>query len=279
MGLIIADSGSSKTAWAWLDDGQVLRTETTGLNPSYFSKEQMVQYMRQELDSKWLEARVEAIHFYGAGCSGESRPVKMKEALQLVFPHTAIDVQHDLMGAARACLGREEGLIAILGTGSSMGYYDGNRVKSKFPALGHLLGDEGSGVELGRTLLQRYLYRELEQGLIDAFREKHQMTDDQIIVELYKADAPNRYMASFTRFLSEHSEHPQIMGIIEGGFTHFFEQLVCKYNNHQNVSMGFIGSVAKVFEEPLKKTADRYSVKVARILQAPLDALVDFHRK
>ena len=47
-------------------------------------------------------------------------------------------VEHDLLGAARALCGKEEGIAAILGTGSNSCYFDGKKIKENITALGFI---------------------------------------------------------------------------------------------------------------------------------------------
>ena len=61
------------------------------------------------------------------------------------------------MGAARASLNLTDGIACILGTGSNTCLYKKHKIVTKIPALGYILGDEGSGAVLGRNILNLYL--------------------------------------------------------------------------------------------------------------------------
>ena len=279
MSFIVVDSGSSKTDWVLVNDQkEMLQCKTRGLNPSYYSQDQLEGFMQDELTDNWRALNVQNLFFYGTGCSGEERTTKMFSALRQVFTNVvSIEVNHDLFGAGRACLKDKEGLIGILGTGSSIGYFDGKKTESILPSLGYLLGDEGGGVDLGKTLLIRYLYKELSPFLMKAFEEKFKLSPQEIIVNVNKSEAPHRLIASFSPFLFEHKEDAEINQIIKGCFHSFFNQHVCKYNNHQNVSLNFVGSIAYVYQEFIKEVAEGYKVKIGNILQAPIDELLNYH--
>ncbi len=59
-------------------------------------------------------------------------------------------MDHDLTGAAVATSQGETGISCILGTGSNSCYFDGSAVHEEVPALGYILGDEGSGSFFGK---------------------------------------------------------------------------------------------------------------------------------
>src|SRR4051812_46609260 len=88
-----------------------------------------------------------------------------RQAIKNVFPESAIEVEHDLTGAARALCGNRKGIVVILGTGSNSGYYNGKKIIRNSPGLGYVLGDEGSGAYLGKKVLQHYLYKTFDDEL------------------------------------------------------------------------------------------------------------------
>ena len=64
------------------------------------------------------------------------------------LPTDSIEVAGDLLAAARAVCGHEEGIACILGTGANSCLYDGQHIVQNTPPLGYILGDEGSGAVL-----------------------------------------------------------------------------------------------------------------------------------
>ena len=54
----------------------------------------------------------------------------MRKALENLFPQTTmIEINSDLLAAARALCGHDEGIACILGTGSNSCYYNGKEIK------------------------------------------------------------------------------------------------------------------------------------------------------
>jgi N-acetylglucosamine kinase-like BadF-type ATPase len=64
--------------------------------------------------------------------------------------------------AAGLALYRGKNVIAcILGTGSNSLLFDGKNLHEEVPALGYILGDEGSGSFFGKQILSDFLYSRL----------------------------------------------------------------------------------------------------------------------
>ena len=115
---------------------------------------------------------VQFIYFYGAGCSSDDKRAIIEVALQSVFKNAEIVVEHDLLGAAIGVCGSQAGITAILGTGSNSCYFDGRQVVENIPALGYVLGDEGSGAYIGKEVLKGYLNKEMEGAILQKFEMK-----------------------------------------------------------------------------------------------------------
>jgi N-acetylglucosamine kinase-like BadF-type ATPase len=156
--VLIADSGSTKTEWRLLQQPKRNKTIFTQvLSPYFLDAAQIETVLRKEL-LPHLPEHPEDIFFYGTGNANPANARMIKGVLTKVFPGASVEVRHDLMGAARALCGQEQGIACILGTGSNSGYYNGKNITRNSPGLGYVLGDEGSGAYLGKRVLQYYLY-------------------------------------------------------------------------------------------------------------------------
>ena len=82
----------------------------------------------------------------------------------LVQSCKTIEVDSDLLGAAKAACGLKAGIAAILGTGSNSCEYDGNSIVKSIPPLGFILGDEGSGAVLGKKFVADGMKSILSKG-------------------------------------------------------------------------------------------------------------------
>ena len=121
--ILIADSGSTKTHWALLEsDNKVSNFTTIGLNPHLTDRETFFSALKNNFQI--IKEHVSQIYFYCSGCASEAQAKFVKDILKDFFNHaTNIQVQSDILGAAKATLGDEEGYVAILGTGSVCAHY------------------------------------------------------------------------------------------------------------------------------------------------------------
>src|ERR1700676_687619 len=229
MAILIADSGSTKCEWCFVLNRRKQIIETQGASPYFLNEPQLIEMMQKEL-LPGLNKRTPAhIYFYGTGCGTAANRAIVKRAITKVFPEAKVEVQHDLTGAARALCGKNKGIVAILGTGSNSGYFNGRKITRNSPGLGYVLGDEGSGAYLGKKTLQYYLYKTFDSELNAAFIKKYQVLAADILDAVYKKPLPNRYIAGYTLFLAENRGHYMIENIIEDGLNDFFFSHLCKY--------------------------------------------------
>jgi len=275
---LIADSGSTKTLWILLRNGKQEKViQTQGLNPYFTPPEIMREIIHNELIHKLTNEEVAQIFFYGAGCSTEKNNELIRHQLQPFFREARIEIYHDILGAGRALFGKGEGIACILGTGCNSCFFDGHDVFPRIPSLGYLYGDEGAGSYLGKELLRRYLKEELPDPVRAAFEERYHYTLEDILNSLYNKPFPNRFLASFSFFLKDHITDPTIHDLIYFSFIEFIRSHILKYDHYEHYPIGFIGSIAFQYQEILQEAADANQLSISKILQTPLEGLVEYH--
>lgn len=120
----------------------------------------------EELRERFAEAAAVAgpVHSVGVGMAGardERDQTKIREILELVWPGIPFGVGHDLDSALAAAGGEEEGLarvVVLSGTGSCCYGRSAAGETAKVGGWGHLIGDKGSGYELGLRALKASVY-------------------------------------------------------------------------------------------------------------------------
>lgn len=275
---LIADSGSTKAEWCLLGSGRKRTIFTDGMSPYFLNTAQISDLVKTQLLPGLKKIDVDEIYFYGTGCKNPENAKSVKKALKQNFPGAYIEVDHDLMGAARALCGDEKGVACILGTGSNSCYFNGKKIVKNSPGLGYVLGDEGSGAYLGKKVLQYFLYNTFDEDLRARFDAKYVTNASEILDNIYKKPLANRYMASFALFLAENRGHYMIENIIEDGLNDFFFQHICKYGEVWRHPVHFVGSVAYGFRDVLLDLASSYEFNVGRILKNPMEGLVEYHQ-
>ena len=273
MKTLIADSGSTKTDWALVENGNVaLRVKTQGMNPLVMTEDVILRLLRDELLPA-LSDRPERVEFLGAGCRGKGLE-RMKATLQEVFgPACSVSVHSDLEGAAVALFGKTEGIACILGTGSNSGVWDGKTLVANTPSMGYVLGDEGGGVSLGRRLLSDVCKQQLPETLSRTFWSESGLSVDEIIEQVYRGATPNRFLASHAPFLLAHRREPAVANLLTEEFERFFRRNVCVYAR-PDLPVSFVGGIACVFREEVEAAARRCGLQPVQFLQAPMEGLV-----
>lgn len=273
---LIADSGSTKTDWYLISDKQLLRYHTQGYNPYYWTTEEVKKSLNAELLNKVDAKTIESLYFYGSGCANALTQKIIRDALEPSFVNASISLGDDLLAAARATAGHEAGICCILGTGSNSCFYNGIEIEDKIPSLGYVLGDEGAGSFLGRQLVTAYFYREMPVDLAVKMEKAYNMDKHLIISSLLNEKNPNRILASYALFASEHQEHPFIEQQLTACFDTFISRHILKYPNAQQLPIHFIGSIAFGFQEVLKQVLEKHQLEVGNIFKSPFPTLLDY---
>jgi N-acetylglucosamine kinase-like BadF-type ATPase len=273
---IIADSGSTKTAWRLITDKKsIVAVESPGINPYYQGKEEILDSLKEYL-LPHIKEEVREIYFYGAGCTGTKGDL-VREAISEVISASIIEVNSDLLGAARALCGNEPGIACILGTGSNSCYYNGEIIVRNIPPLGFILGDEGSGAVLGKKLVADYLKYVMPSSLRLQFEVDCDLTTSEVLNRVYRSEFPNRYLSGFTPFLSKNIRNSYCEKLVVSEFQEFIARNVLNYKESKDIPVSFTGSVAYYFESQLKMVLQSNGLTVGKIIQHPIDLLVDFH--
>ncbi|MEI7734097.1 MAG: N-acetylglucosamine kinase [Ferruginibacter sp.] len=277
---LIADSGATKAEWCLIDGKKKRSFITQGLSPYFITSLQMEEIISKEIKAKLKNIVPEEIYFYGTGCISVNNIKLVKKALKAVFPGTKkIFVDNDIVGAAKGLVADQKGIVCNLGTGSFCCFYNGKKIVKNSPGLGYILGDEGSGAYLGKKVIQHFLYNTFDADLMDRFNAKFNTNRQEILDKVYRQPFPNRYLASFTMFLTENRGHYMIENIIEDGFNDFFFNHIYKFRESWTLPINFIGSVAYGFKDVLEEMCSSYELQLGKVMQKPMDGLIKFHSK
>ena len=278
--ILIADGGSTKADWIALDNdkNEVFRVRTLGLNPAVVNQNELRNRIVNMFQLMDVNEEVTEIHFYGAGCGTPKPSAILKSVLETVFIHAKVNIEEDMLAAVYAASGNKPAIVCILGTGSNSCYFDGTSVHMKTVSLGYSVMDEASGNYFGKLLLREYFYGKMPKRIANKFEEEYNLDADVIKYHLYKQPNPNRYLASFAKFMFEFKEDKYIKKIIKRGFNEFFKYRILPFGKTTDTPIYFIGSIAFYFSEILEKVAKKNHLSIAGILQRPIDNLLDFHK-
>ena len=266
---LIADSGSTKTDWLIGTE----RVSTQGINPIHQDDDTILAILNDELIPHLLSptSHLQTIRFYGAGVRPEQEE-RIQRLLSQVFPNaTSIEAKSDMLGAARALCGTQEGLACILGTGANSCLFDGEHIIQNTPPLGYILGDEGSGAVMGRMFLNALYKNRLYHNAKEEFEQHFNLSMPDVIERVYRQPMANRWLASLCPYIHEHLEDPTIEDVVVQNFRLFISHNLAPYRR-PHLPINAVGSVAYFFKPQLEQAAAAEGYTVGRILRSPLDA-------
>ena len=276
--ILIADSGSTKVDWSVVDNGKVVkRAFTKGINPFFQSEEGISNEIETTLILQLDTQDFDAVYFYGAGCTFDKVEIVKRAIQKNIKVIKEVEVSTDMLAAARGLCGYSSGIACIMGTGSNSCYYDGKNIVDNVSPLGFILGDEGSGAVLGKLFVSDLLKNQLTPGLKEKFLEQFNLTTGDIIDRVYRKPFPNRFLSTFSPFISENLEDTTVRTLVMTSFKSFLKRNVMQYKNYDRLPIHFVGSVAFHFQEILKEAVEVMNMKPGKIIQSPMEGLIKYH--
>lgn len=296
--ILIADSGSTKTDWTMVHSAhpllgyEIIATfHTQGITPIHQTAADIRRILEQELLSQIsIFPRAQLIktgildgsllqnldiYFYGSGCTPAHVPMMTQLLTEALTPKT-VEVHSDLMAAARSLCQREAGIACILGTGANSCLYNGEQIVQNTPALGYILGDEGSGSVLGRLFLNAIFKRPDLADVRDNFLAENKLTQADVIQKVYREPMANRYLATTSLYIHEHLDNPALRQLVVDNFRTFFQRNIVPYGR-PDLPVHFVGSMAYHYPEELKEAAEKEGFTVGNTVQSPLEGLITYH--
>ncbi len=271
--IVIADAGGTNTSWRVLGD-EISQLQTTGLNLLTGDISRYIADISSEI-KPYQEAK--SIYFYVAGAGLDiPKDTLFNEKLSQLFPQAKINLESDLLGAARSLFLDREGYVAILGSGTNFAFYDGQKVYKSVQSLGYIMGDEGSGSYMGKRLVSDYLRSKLPDDLRIRFQKRINMSDDELLQQVYGLDG-RKFLASFSKFLLQNINHPYSYQLVTDSFHTFFKTFV--QNEIKNNSISFSGSIAFYFSDILRQVGADLGFQIHNIVETPIAGLSLYHQK
>ena len=273
---IIAESGSTRTEWALVENNYIIqRVFTEGINPYFQTRKEISRSVRLGLPESFFKKKLEQVYYYGAGCGNDDKKNIVGASLVAQFK-TPIQVESDLLAAARSLFKCEAGIACILGTGSNSCFYDGSIIVKNIKSAGYLLGDEGSGAVLGRLFLSDVLKGLAPKHIAAEFYEKLRITPDDVMESVYNRPSPNRFLSTISYFLADYQDHDYVNTLLTNNFKNFFIRSVCQYH-YKDYPIRFSGSMATTYPDLLRETGRKFGVEIDILNESLMNGLVEFH--
>lgn len=275
--ILLADGGSTKVDWRLVEGTkEIKQISTKGANPFFRSREDISEEIKKVINPVLNGHTIDSVHFFGAGCASPEKNKIVRDAIADNIKTSRIEVNSDLVAAAKGLCGTKKGIACILGTGSNSCFYDGEEIVENVSPLGYVLGDEGSGAVLGRLFLGACLKNQLTKGLKEKFLKEFDLTPATILDMVYRQPLANRFLASLSPFLVENIHDKTVYDLVYNAFKDFFVKNVMQYD-YKNNDVHFTGSVAYYYKDLVRKVGADLNIKVGIISQSPMEGLIKYY--
>ena len=272
---LIAVSSSVQCDWV-ISNKHDLVFQTEEINP-LFQAEEDIEMIVSDVCEKIHTKDITSVHFYGAGCFLPQKKEIVRKILSHHIAEIHIEVESDLLAAARALFKQDSGIVCVLGTGSNSGFYNGIRIKKNISPLGYIWGDEGGGAAIGKIFIGNLLKNRYSGNLYEGFMDYYKTSPREILESVYKKAFPERYLAQFTKFIAKNINEPAMYDLVYNTFSNFITGNIMLYN-YLDYPVQFTGSVAFYFEDILRDACLTNGIRPGDIVQNPLKGLIEFHR-
>ncbi|MFD2832391.1 N-acetylglucosamine kinase [Gramella sp. AN32] len=220
---------------------------------------------------------ISKVYFYSAGCGTVKADMKMKDVFESFFKSVkSINIHGDIAAAVHATT-QNPGIVCILGTGSNCCFYDGEHIYLKNPSLGYLLGDEGSGNALGREVLKSYYLKTMPENLRVQFEREYQTDLDLVLEQLYQRPNPNRYLATFAKFVFQHRNESFVENLLHENISKFISSCLYAYKKElDRYPVHFVGSIAYYSQDIIKKILLEHGYIPGHFIKKPIENIINF---
>lgn len=276
MAHLVADVGGSSSRWGLVGGigTEELFDGLPGYNPATGDPARFIEGLRS------LEPKlpiVPSITIYGAGCGHADRAERMHAAVHAVWPSSTINVHSDLLGSARGMLGEQRGLVLILGTGMNAGHYDGRSLHLPMPSLGFILGDEGSGADIGKHFIADVLHGRVPQDIVQRIFPNGTSVAE-VVEHVYRGNAPQAWLASHVApLVALGGEY--VDALLRSRFHALAAVLALHFPRNERTFCVATGSVAVGCEPLLRAALAREGFELSSVAASPMLGLLRYHHR
>lgn len=270
--ICLFEAGGTKTTLLVSAGNEMKRHDLPGFNPNRYAEDFEKSLARLALPQG------AQIVFYGSGLGSEFNKEIVRQVLQRLQPK-AMQVFDDQLGAARAAFGDREGLVAIMGTGAFVAWYNGQSIEDAHGGHGYLIDDLGGGFELGKVVLSAWLNGDLPSEVDHQVHNQIQISKADFTTIFYQK--PDLAMvAGIAPVLIPYLHLPVVLQLVRSYFDLFFSRHVRPVLvKHPTTEIALIGGIARGFESVIALSASDSGIKTVQVIQDPAENLLAYHRR
>lgn len=270
---ILVESGATKSDWRVIGTGR--RFLRPGMNVSTMSPENVGKILRESFRDEGIQ-RLDGFYLYTAGVVTDEIRAALTELIRKEVEVGDIDIQDDLVGAARSVCGRQSGIVAILGTGSNTCFYDGKAISRKVYSGGYVIGDDGSGATLGKLFLADFIKGLIPAAVAEDFASRFDASYAAIVEGVYRSVSPSGYLGSLAPFILSHYDDPHIRKMVDGNFQAFIDKSLLRYDT-ASYPVGVVGGFGNACKEIFTRLCEASGIRISRFVPEPVTGLLEYH--
>lgn len=275
--IIICESGATKADWRVIEDGmQTAREVSAGTNVSTM-KMDVIESIISDVSRKLPVGQYDEIHFYTAGVITPEMHKVLVEILERRFGISEVEVQTDLVASARAACGHEQGIAAIMGTGSNSCQWDGEKIVRHVKSGGFIIGDDGSASVLGKLFISDYIKGLVPENIAAEYVKNYPSEYHEIVEMVYRnPTSPSGWLGSLCPFILSFYGHPYIKQLVDGNIEAFVERCLKQYDIDNPV--GIIGGFGNALKDIIKPIFEENGIRIRKFIPSPIEELIDYHK-
>ena len=100
-----------------------------------------------------------------------------------------------------------------------------------------------------------------------------------MLEKVYSTPLPNRFLASFSVFFSEHRGVQMLEKILREGLDDFFRVHISTFDQRTSSPVHFTGGVAWGYHDVLEDLCLQYKYRLGRIIKEPMTGLIAYYRR
>ena len=221
------DGGGSKTRVAVMDlvSQQGIAVSGGASNPNSVGWDVALTRIRELIENGLTQLGAQARHLHSlcaalSGVSSREASRRMEQELHALFPDARIQVVPDALAALSAGTEARPGVALIAGTGTIAISEDRSGTVRRAGGYGYLIGDEGSGFDIGRRGVMAALQSFERRGPTTTLEDQlcqfcETMHPDDAVTVIYRSDHPVARVAAFAPSVIRNAAHdPVAAGIV-----------------------------------------------------------------
>ena len=273
---IVVEAGATKSDWRFLRRGAQNKVLLPGMNVSTADMQHNLGVLTDGLAAAGA-GKIDGFYLYTAGILTPQVRSLLCRHIRSLAQVDDVDIQDDLVAAARAACGHSEGIVAILGTGSNACFWDGDAVSFRVRSGGYVIGDEGGGAALGKQFLGDFIKGLVPADVAADFAARFDATYEGIVAGVYRSASPAGYLGSIAPFLREkYGSSDYVTGLIESNFRSFIERSLLPYDVSR-YEVGVVGGWGNACREIFTRLCSGYGIRIRTFEAEPIAGLVKYH--